>query len=129
MNSLLAESIAGTELKGEGRGMKPLFWVLVLVLMSPAPLALASHDIGEKVKISRNALLCRTVPFLAEVERYQQRNAEASVQRFINQNRCFMTRGTTKGTVVEFGFEQGRGDFVKVTARGRDYWVNSRNIR
>lgn len=111
--------------------MKPTssFGLLVLVLTAVPLVSIAAGYPGDEIKISRKAILCRTVPYLAEVEQLQRRGDTSGVQRFIGMNRCTETRSTTKGVVIEYGHEEGRPDFVKVKTRGKEYWVGYGDLK
>lgn len=103
--------------------------LLVLLILSIPLVSLAAGYPGEDVKISREAVLCRAIPYLAEVEQLQRRGDTSGVQRFVSMNRCMQTRSTIKGVVIEYGHEDGRPDFVKVKARGKEYWVKYSDLK
>tara|TARA_R110002110_G_scaffold232670_3_gene448358 strand:+ start:653 stop:976 length:324 start_codon:yes stop_codon:yes gene_type:complete len=100
----------------------------ILLVLTPLTGFAAAYP-GDEVKISRKALLCRAVPYLAEAEQLQRRGDQSGVQRFVSMSRCMQARSTLKATVIEYGHEEGRPDFVKVKARGREYWVSYSELK
>ena len=91
--------------------------------------ALAAAYPGDEVKIKRQAILCRAVPYLAEIEALVNRGDKISVNRYLNNSRCKQIRSTIKGVIIKYGYEEGRTDFVKVKARKKEYWVRYSDLK
>jgi hypothetical protein len=102
---------------------------LVMILFGMPLASVGSAYPGDEVKISRESMLCREIPYLAEVQQLQRRGDASGVQRFVDMSRCMETRSTIKGTVIEYGHGEGRPDLVKVKARGREYWVSYSDLK
>ena len=92
-------------------------------------IAVPSLVFAQEIKLKREAVVCRSLTYLGDVERLQRRGDEVGLKRYLNTRRCREIRSTTKVTLLGNGYTQGRNDFLKVDYRGDEYWVQYRDVK
>ena len=84
---------------------------------------------GDDIKLKRESIMCRAFPYLVEADSLQRRGNQSGLDRFLNIGRCKQNSSTRKAKVIRYGQAEGRGDFLLVDVRGKEYWVRYSDIR